>query len=96
VRLGSDSLGEKGVKAEVIGDKAAQQLIYEIDSEACVDSHLADNLIPLMGIVGGEFKTSKVTDHTHTNIWTTEKFVKSRFEVKGNVVKCDKIVEEII
>jgi len=97
VRLGGDCLGEKGIKAEVIGDKAAQQLIHEIDSEACVDSHLADNLIPILGLVGGEFKTSTVTDHTKTNIWTTEKFVKSRFEVKDNIVKCDKIiVEEII
>ncbi len=97
VRLGADCLGERGIKAEVIGDKAAKQLIHEIDSEACVDSHLADNLIPLLGLVGGEFKTSAVTDHTKTNIWTTEKFVKSRFEVKNNIVKCEKItVEEIM
>ncbi len=97
VRLGADCLGEKGIKAEVIGDNAAKQLIHEIDSEACVDSHLADNLIPLLGLVGGEFKTSSVSDHTKTNIWTTEKFLKSRFEVKDNIIKCEKItVEEIM
>lgn len=96
VRLGADCLGEKGLRAEIIGDNAAKQLVHEIDSGACVDSHLADNLIPLLGIAGGKFKTSEITDHTRTNIWTTEKFLRSRFEVKDNMVSCQKIIEEDI
>jgi len=73
--LGADSLGEKGKRAEQVGQDAATKLITEINSKAPVDQHLADNLIPLLAITGGKIRTSEITKHTLSNIYTTEKFL---------------------
>ncbi|HLC84712.1 MAG TPA: RNA 3'-terminal phosphate cyclase [Candidatus Nanoarchaeia archaeon] len=79
VILGSDALGEKGVPAEDVGNSAAKALLEEIDTHACVDKHLADQLIPLLGLFGGRIKTSTITSHTITNIYVTEKFLPRTF-----------------
>jgi len=79
--LGSDCLGERGIKSEQVGQDAAKKLAIEIDSKSPVDSHLADNLIPFLGIFGGQIKVSKITDHTLTNIYATEQFIGKKFEI---------------
>ena len=89
---GADVLGERGKKAEIVGEECAKKLIHEIESNAPVDAHLADNLIPLLGIVGGKFKASAISDHTKTNIYVTEKFLDVKFEVGDNVIKVTKII----
>ena len=88
LRIGSDMLGERGKKAEVIGKEAAEKLINEIHENVLVDVNLADNLIPYLGIVGGEFKTSVISNHTLTNIYTTEFFIKKKFKIN----KIEKII----
>ncbi len=82
--LGANSLGELGKKAEKVGEEAAKELIDEINSEATVDKHLADQLIPFMALTKGNsgYKVSELTNHTKTNIWVTEKFINRKFEVK--------------
>ena len=86
--LGSDGLGERGTRAEVIGEKCAKTLIEEIESKAVIDSHLADQLIPLLGLKKGKIKTSKITNHTRTNIYTTEQFL----DIKFNIDEENKII----
>lgn len=82
VILGSDSLGERGKKAEVVGQEAAAGLIKEIASGACVDHYLADQLIPFMAIAGNSrILTSEVTNHCLTNIFVVEQFIGNCFEV---------------
>ena len=78
--IGSDELGERGKRAEVVGKEAAEKLIKEIDSGAAADSHLADNLIPFL-IFGGRLKTSEITNHCRTNIWVCEQFLGKMFEI---------------
>ena len=85
--LGSDALGEKGKKAENVGQEAAEKLIEEIKSGAAVDSHLADNLIPFLALFSGSIKVSKVTEHAKTNIWITEQFLGKWLNIEGNVVR---------
>jgi RNA 3'-terminal phosphate cyclase (GTP) len=89
IRLGADVLGERGKRAEVVGEETAEKLIKEIKSGAAVDSHLADNLVPLIGVVGGSFKASEITSHTKTNIYAVEKFLGKCIEVdeKEGVVR---------
>ena len=48
--LGSDNLGEIRKKAEDVGKEAAQKLVEEIKSGACVDEHAADQLLPYMAL----------------------------------------------
>ncbi len=79
--LGSDSLGEMGKRAEIVGEEAANKLAEEYKSGAAVDSHTADNLIPFIAIFGGKIKTSKITDHTRTNIYVTERFLGKCIEI---------------
>ncbi len=81
VILGSDALGERGKPAEKIGQESANDLIKQIQSKAAVDSHMADNLIPILGLVGGKIKVSEITNHTKTNIYTVEKFLGKIFTV---------------
>lgn len=89
VRLGSDSVGEKGKKAEKVGEEAAQSLIDEIESKAAVDKFLADQLLLFMALAkDSKIKTSKITNHTKTNIYVIEKFLGKVFEVdeEGKVI----------
>jgi len=81
VILGADCLGERGKRAEDIGRVAAENLLAEINSKAAVDKHLADNLVPFLGLIKGSLTCSKITDHTLTNIDTVSKFIDTKFEV---------------
>jgi RNA 3'-phosphate cyclase len=85
-KLGASALGERGKPAEQVGREAALELTKDISSEATVDKHMADQLIPFLGLFGGSFITSEITEHTKTNIWVAEKFVDKKFKISGNNV----------
>lgn len=85
--LGSDARGELKKKAETVGYEAVTKLKKEISSGAACDLHLADNLIPWLGLLGGKFKTSEISSHTQTNIWVCEQFFGKIFKVEGNTVE---------
>ncbi len=87
VRIGSDSLGEKGKRAEDVGKEAAEMLLKEIESKAPVDQHLADNLIPFLALKGQRIKVSQVSDHTLTNIYVCERFLGRKISVKENIIE---------
>ena len=91
VFMGADALGEKGRRAEEVGAAAARRLLTLLKSDTAVDSCLADNLIPLMALCGGEIKTEKITDHIRSNIFVCEKFLETGFRVneKGNKIIVD-------
>lgn len=80
--IGADALGEKGRKAEDVGKDVAQKLIAEMKSRACVDAHLADMLIPLLGLAGGRMRVSEITPHVKANIYVTEKFLPVKFKIE--------------
>ena len=84
IRLGSDALGEKGKKAEIVGKEAAQMLVTEIESKSPVDLHLADQILPFIALTSGKIKTSKITNRTKTNIYTIEKFLGKTFSIGEN------------
>ena len=81
IRLGADALGEQGKRAEIIGEESAKNLIKEIESKAPVDSHLADQILPFMALVGGLIKASEITNHCKTNIYTIEQFFGKIFRI---------------
>ena len=85
--LGGDCLGERGKRAEHVGQEAARNLIKEINSKAPVDKYLGDNLIPYL-LVGNRIKPSEITNHTKSNIYVVEQFFGNVFEIKeGQVIK---------
>jgi RNA 3'-terminal phosphate cyclase (ATP) len=69
-------IGERGVRAEVIAEKAADEALAYLKTEAPVGEHLADQLlIPFSLCDGGSFATSKLSLHTLTNIDVIKKFL---------------------
>jgi RNA 3'-terminal phosphate cyclase (GTP) len=79
--LGADALGEKGKPAEDVGREAAHKLMETLHTKAAVDVHVADNLIPLLAVVGGKIKTARITGHIRANIYVCERFLGVRFKV---------------
>ena len=75
VLLGSDSLGARGLPAEEVGRGAAARLIEEVKSGASVDSHMADVLVPFLGIAGGEYTIPQLSDHVKSNAYVVEAFL---------------------
>jgi RNA 3'-terminal phosphate cyclase len=43
--LGGSALGKRDLKAEQVGQKAADELLQSINTEACVDSYSQDQVI---------------------------------------------------
>jgi RNA 3'-terminal phosphate cyclase (ATP) len=61
-------VGERRLRAELLGDRGARQLLRFLDQEGSVDPHLADQLaVPMaIGRRGGRVTTSEVTGHLQT------------------------------
>ncbi len=85
--IGADALGQRKLKAEVVGEQAATLLIQELKTSAPVDVHQADMIIPYIALAEGEssFFVSELAMHTITNIHVAEKFLNIKFDVKGEV-----------
>jgi RNA 3'-terminal phosphate cyclase (ATP) len=86
LRKGASSLGERGLPAETVGQRAAEELIREMASLTAVDTHLADQLIPYLALAGGSYTVREISLHTKTNIWTAEHFLDTKIlvrELKG-------------
>ncbi|MBW3011168.1 RNA 3'-terminal phosphate cyclase [Candidatus Woesearchaeota archaeon] len=88
IRIGADALGEKRVLSEDVGKKAALSLIDQLNKDAPVDRHLADNLVPWL-MFGGKFMATEITNHTKTNIWTTNHFIKGKVKLEKNILSLD-------
>jgi len=61
-------LGQRGVRAEVLGGRAARATLKFLEGEAAVDPHLADQLALPMALSarGGRLTTSEMTAHLQT------------------------------
>lgn len=66
--LSGDSLGERGVRSESVGQAAMAVLEAEMSSAATLDVHAADQLLPYMALAEGRsrFKVREVTGHLAT------------------------------
>ncbi|PIY60346.1 RNA 3'-phosphate cyclase [Candidatus Woesearchaeota archaeon CG_4_10_14_0_8_um_filter_47_5] len=85
--IGADALGKRGISAEQVGREAALMFIAQLRAQAPVDVFCADQLIPFLGLWGGEIVTTAISDHTLTNIMVTEKFLPVRFLVEGTRIR---------
>lgn len=85
--LGADSIGERGKPAEKVGEEAAIKLLDELKSNAPLDSHLGDILIPFMAVAEprSTISVSQITMHTLTNIHVAEQILNVKFQVQGKI-----------
>ena len=86
-RIGADQLGEKGIRAEEVGKRAANRLVKEVSTGRAVDSHLADMIVPYLAIAKGESKIgiTEITPHLTTNLWTIEQILGTSTILEGNI-----------
>lgn len=85
-RVGGSSIGERGVRAEKVGQKAADELLYHISKDAAFDRYMGDQIIPYMAIAGNsKIKTAELTNHAVTNVYTVKKIMNKKFNVIGNL-----------
>jgi RNA 3'-terminal phosphate cyclase (ATP) len=85
-KAGFSSLGKKGKRAETVADEAFDSLKEYMESDGCLDPHLADQLVPFLVFAHGRssFTTSRITEHLLTNLWVIKHFLKISLSVSGS------------
>ncbi|MFH1229172.1 MAG: RNA 3'-terminal phosphate cyclase [Candidatus Aenigmatarchaeota archaeon] len=88
-KLGASALGEITKRAEIVGEECALNLKRQIDSKACFDEWMADQILPYMALSGeSKISIAEITNHCKTNIWVIEKFLPVKFEIRGRIISC--------
>ncbi|MBU4246278.1 MAG: RNA 3'-terminal phosphate cyclase [Nanoarchaeota archaeon] len=80
-KLGASAIGELYKPAEKVGEEAANRLDKQMESDACLDEWMADQIVPYLALSGGSVKVEEITPHVETNIWVVERFLGKIFEV---------------
>lgn len=91
--IGSDSLGERGKRAEDVAKDAVKNLIFEY-ANGVVDRHAADMLLVYMALSeSGKIQTSQITHHVKTNASVIEKFLPVKFTIDENdrIISCQSL-----
>jgi RNA 3'-phosphate cyclase len=90
---GFSSLGKKGKRAEEVAKESVDSLKDYINSDGCIDPHLADQLIPFMALSKGNscITTTKITEHLLTNLWVIQHFFDLKISKSGEKGKGGKI-----
>jgi RNA 3'-terminal phosphate cyclase (ATP) len=93
---GFSSLGERGKKAELVGEEAAKKFLDYYSTAACLDRHLADQIILYLGVSKGvsSFTTAEISGHLLTNLWVIEKFLGIQYTVEGEIGKPGRVTIE--
>ena len=85
-------VGELGVSAERVAKRCAGRVRKFIHSQAAVEEQLADQLlIPMVLAGGGNYTTTKPTQHTTTNIAVIKQFIDIDIQAKQLNDVCWKI-----
>ncbi len=84
IGIGGDALGEKGKRAEVVGQEAAKKLISALETKMSFDLHMGDMLIPFLAIAKGISKigVSHITKHLITNIEIVKQILKTTIKIQ--------------
>jgi RNA 3'-terminal phosphate cyclase (ATP)/RNA 3'-terminal phosphate cyclase (GTP) len=93
--LGASSLGERGKAAERVGDEAATLMKRQLDSGACLDEWMADQILPYIALAEkrSRIRVAEITQHAETNMRVIEKFLPVEFSTKDNgknfIISCE-------
>ena len=92
--IGAGAVGELKKKAEKVGAEAGKMFMSAFNSNAPVDAHAADQLLPYMALAAPQgpsrIKVEKVTQHAKTNIWLIKNFLPVDIKVKGKIIEVKK------
>ena len=90
IRLGGDSIGERGKPAERVGEEAALSLLEDYETGMAFDKHMGDMLIPYLFLAKGTSRigVTKITTHLLTAIEITRMFIpEANVKVDGELNK---------
>jgi len=74
--------GEKGLPAETVADRVADQMLRYLNQDAPVGEYLADQLlVPLALAQWGRFRTGPLSLHARTNLEVVQQFLPVRWDV---------------
>jgi RNA 3'-terminal phosphate cyclase (ATP) len=91
--IGADMAGAIRRSAEFIGHYVAGNLMQDIESGACSDRFLSDQLIPFAALAKGTSKISipAMTDHIEARLWLAEIILGAKSQTNGNLVQIEGI-----
>lgn len=81
LRVGADIVGEKGKRAELVGQQAADLLLDQLQYGAPVDEWMADQLIPVLALAGGTLQIPRFTSHVKHAVRVAKQFVDADWDV---------------
>jgi len=89
--LGAGQVAERGVRAERLGQLAAESLAADLRAAATLDVYAADQMLVFLALAQGEsrFRVREVSSHARTAMWLLERFGAASFAVEagGHVVR---------
>ncbi len=93
IYIGADAIGEKNIKAEVVGYNASKKFIEDYESHVCIDQHLADMLVLPLSFVGtkSRYKISRISQHLVTNLEIIKKMIGIEYQME-KISECEFIV----
>lgn len=71
---GFDALGDPGKPAESVASEAVEATLDFTESDAAVDEHLADQMLVVLALAGGDLSIPHRTDHVDTSLALLEQF----------------------
>lgn len=72
-RIGGAGIGD-GSDAETVGDDAGEALVHALLTEDPLDVHMSDQIVPFLGLTGGNVRVRDFTDRVISNIAVTKAF----------------------
>ena len=78
LRCGVGVLGEKGKSSEQVAEQAVYRLREKMGRTEPVEEYLADQLIPLLALVGGRMRCQELSPHCLANLEVVEAFLGPR------------------
>ena len=91
--IGADMAGALRRSAEFIGNTVARNLMEDIETGACSDRFLSDQLIPFAALAQGisKIRIPAMTDHIDARLWLAETILGAKIRITGK----DIIVEGV-
>ncbi len=86
---GFSSIGERGKRAESVGEDAAREFLQYYSTDAAFDPHLSDQIVLYLSMCeeGSLFTASCITRHLITNLWVIGLFHEYKYSIRGDTGK---------
>lgn len=91
--IGADMAGALRRSAEFIGNTVARNLMEDIETGACSDRFLSDQLIPFAALAQGisKIRIPEMTDHIDARLWLAETILGAKTQINRNLVQIEGI-----